>query len=1131
MTAASSTSPLPPSNRAAGSAKDGDERSASGTPRSERQPERLDADTGGRLPVARAAVVGQPLGGAVGEEVAAGHDEEQDRRGQGQTGEGRRAEAPDDGRVDQDVERFDGQRAEGRDGQGDDAAVDGPVEQRHERKVTGAACDGVRLPESEQVFDTGSWAGGTPRSRGPSSSSGCPTAARPAPRPGTPAATARRGRRKRQPYEAVGRPPGRAAVPYAELHCHSNFSFLDGASHPEELAEEAARLGLEALALTDHDGLLRRRALRRGGPGRRAAHGVRGRAHARRQHAAAQNGAARPAGPPPGGAGRRSPGLRRPGPRHQPGPAGRARRAPRSSPSEGLAGRGHRALVGAHRLPQGGGAGRAGGPRARRPPARAAAPAGRRPSGATGWPSSCGTTATRSTRPATTPWPSWPCGHGVACVATANAHYATPPRRPAGHRAGRGAGPPQPRRARSLAARPPAATCARAPSRPGASPATPAWWRRRPRSGGRCAFDLALVAPHLPPFPCPDGLDEMTYLRQLRRAEGARRRYGTRDGRPTPRPRPWPRSTTSSTVIEGLGFPGYFLVVWDIVQFCRARRHLLPGPGLGRQQRRLLRPRHHQRRRRRARPAVRALPVARARRAARHRPRHRERPAGGGHPVRLRALRARAHRPGGQRHHLPGPVGGAGHGQGARLRPRPAGRVVEAGRRLGPGGGHRSARPTTTSPPPCWPWPKQVEDFPRHLGIHSGGMVICDRPVIEVCPVEWARMEDRSVLQWDKDDCAAVGLVKFDLLGLGMLTALHEAVDLIARPPRATTSTSATIPDEDRRSTRCSAGPTPSACSRSRAGPRWPRCPGCEPRTFYDLVVEVALIRPGPIQGGSVHPYIRRRNGQEQVTYLHPLLEKSPGARRSACRCSRSSSCRWPSTWPASRPARPTSCARPWAPSAAASGWSSCARALRRHGRAGHHRCGRRRDLREDGGLRQLRLPREPLGVVRLPRVRVGVDQAARAGGVLRRAAQRPADGLLLAALAGAGRPPPRGGGAHPGPERARLAQAHARALRRLAPTVWPCASGIGYVRSIGRGPGQGDRRRAALRRPGGPRAPGAGAHPRPARGAGDGRGLRRASALDRREALWAVGAVAQSPARVGWPASSPGPTRRRCRA
>src|SRR6202040_3959619 len=73
----------------------------------------------------------------------------------------------------------------------------------------------------------------------------------------------------------------------------------------------------------------------------------------------------------------------------------------------------------------------------------------------------------------------------------------------------------------------------------------------------------------------------------------------------------------------------------------------------------------------------------------------------------------------------------------------------------------------------------EVVDFPRHLGIHSGGMVICDRPVVEICPVEWGRMPGRSVLQWDKDDCAAAGLVKFDLLGLGMLFALHYTVDLV----------------------------------------------------------------------------------------------------------------------------------------------------------------------------------------------------------------------------------------------------------------------------------------------------------------------------------------------------------------
>ena len=99
-------------------------------------------------------------------------------------------------------------------------------------------------------------------------------------------------------------------------------------------------------------------------------------------------------------------------------------------------------------------------------------------------------------------------------------------------------------------------------------------------------------------------------------------------------------------------------------------------------------------------------------------------------------------------------------------------------------------------PAPVLELAPQIEDAPRHLGIHSGGMVICDRPVIEVCPVEWGRMEERSVLQWDKDDCAAAGLVKFDLLGLGMLSALHYAVDLV-REHRGYEIDLATIPQED----------------------------------------------------------------------------------------------------------------------------------------------------------------------------------------------------------------------------------------------------------------------------------------------------------------------------------------------
>ena len=167
----------------------------------------------------------------------------------------------------------------------------------------------------------------------------------------------------------------------------------------------------------------------------------------------------------------------------------------------------------------------------------------------------------------------------------------------------------------------------------------------------------------------------------------------------------------------------------------------------------------------------------------------------------------------------------------------------------------------------------ELEHGPRHLGIHSGGMVICDRPVVEVCPVEWARMENRSVLQWDKEDCARTGLVKFDLLGLGMLSAIHYAIDFVAEVHETDIDMASMPQDPEVYDMLCRADTIGVFQIESRA--QMATLPRLKPRKFYDLVVEVALIRPGPIQGGSVHPYIRRRNGKEPVTYLHPLLEKS----------------------------------------------------------------------------------------------------------------------------------------------------------------------------------------------------------------------------------------------------------------
>ncbi|MDQ0896084.1 error-prone DNA polymerase [Agromyces ramosus] len=167
---------------------------------------------------------------------------------------------------------------------------------------------------------------------------------------------------------------------------------------------------------------------------------------------------------------------------------------------------------------------------------------------------------------------------------------------------------------------------------------------------------------------------------------------------------------------------------------------------------------------------------------------------------------------------------------------------------------------------------EQVLTFPRHLGIHSGGMVLTDRPVGEVCPIEHARKENRTVLQWDKDDCAWMGLVKFDLLGLGMLAALQYTFDLV-RDSTGEHWELATLPKEEAAvyDMLCRADSIGVFQVESRA--QIGTLPRLKPRCFYDLVVEIALIRPGPVQGGAVHPYIRRRTGEEEVSYLHPNLE------------------------------------------------------------------------------------------------------------------------------------------------------------------------------------------------------------------------------------------------------------------
>jgi error-prone DNA polymerase len=389
--------------------------------------------------------------------------------------------------------------------------------------------------------------------------------------------------------------------------------------------------------------------------------------------------------------------------------------------------------------------------------------------------------------------------------------------------------------------------------------------------GVECAFDLTLVAPDLPPFAVPAGFaDEDDCLRHLT-FEGAARRYGSR----ADNPKAYAQLDHELEVIRTLGFPGYFLVVWDIVRFCRQEDILAQGRGSA------------------ANSAVCfALQISHA------------------DPVKWNLLFERFLAP--ERDGPPdidvdieadrreeviqyvyrkhGRFHAAQVANVITYRARSA--IRDAAKALGYSPGQQDAfgkrvdrwsSVAIGSEPgergheipedvlECAAW---LEDTPRHLGVHSGGMVIAKTPVSEIVPVEWATAADRSVLQWDKDDCAAIGLTKFDLLGLGMLSALHYTIDLVARHHDVHIGLhDLDLADPAVYDMLCEADAVGVFQVESRA--QLGALPRLRPREFYDLVVEVALIRPGPIQGGSVHPYLRRRSGEEQWQHAHPLLESA----------------------------------------------------------------------------------------------------------------------------------------------------------------------------------------------------------------------------------------------------------------
>ncbi|MFI5914959.1 error-prone DNA polymerase [Dactylosporangium sp. NPDC051541] len=659
--------------------------------------------------------------------------------------------------------------------------------------------------------------------------------------------------RKRPEYTAPDITKNTGTTPYAELHCHSNFSFLDGASHPEELAETAARLGLEAIAITDHDGF----------------YGVvRFAEAARALDLKTVFGA------------ELSLGL--PGPQNgEPDPLGRHLLLLARGP-EGYA-RLSRVISEAHL--RGGEKGR---PVYDLEETAAAlrdhvvlltgcrkghVPAALAQNGMEAAKAELDKLSTlfgeesvvveltshgdplddeRNDALAT-------IGQKLQIVATNNVHYAQPKDRKlatalAAVRARRSLD--------EIDGWLPAAGSAYL--RSGAEMATrfqafPDAVPNAARLGRELAFDLQLVAPNLPDYPVPvQGLTEMQWLRHLT-AEGAKERYPGNQ-------KAHEQLEHELAMIEELDFPGYFLVVHDIVTFCQRNGIYCQGRGSA------------------ANSAVcYALKITNV------------------DAVRWGLLFERFLSP--ERdgppdididiesdrreeviQHVYKKYGREFTAQVANvISYRPKSAVRDMAKAFGHSPGQQDAwskqidrwgavtvSETEDIPKPVVDFANELLTFPRHLGIHSGGMVICDRPVIEVCPVEHARMLNRTVLQWDKDDCAAVGLVKFDLLGLGMLSALRYAFEMIdseldiAHMP---------LDDPEVYAMLCRADSVGVFQVESRA--QMATLPRLKPETFYDLVVEVALIRPGPIQGGSVHPFIRRKNGKEPVTYPHPLLEPS----------------------------------------------------------------------------------------------------------------------------------------------------------------------------------------------------------------------------------------------------------------
>jgi len=392
----------------------------------------------------------------------------------------------------------------------------------------------------------------------------------------------------------------------------------------------------------------------------------------------------------------------------------------------------------------------------------------------------------------------------------------------------------------------------------------------------RLAFTLKDLGYRFPDFPLPPGETPLEHLRELVE-RGVRARYGT--GPLVTRARR--QVAHELDVIGRLDLAGYFLIVWDIVEYCRANDILVQGRGsaansavcyalgitavdpIGME---LLFERFLSEARGEWPDIDIDLPSGERREAVIQYVYRRYGRLGAGMTANVITYRGRsAAREVGKALGLPRDmqdrlarlVSNWGYQDSADLLTK---HLAEAG--------CDPRHPRIRHFAALW---MRIQDLPRHLGQHSGGMVIAAGRLDDVVPLEPATMPGRVVIQWDKDDCAGLGIIKIDLLGLGMMAVLQDSLTLVGETGGSVDL--ARLPPDDPAVYRSLQQADTIGVFQVESRAQMATLPRIHPERFYDLVVQVAIIRPGPIVGQMVHPYVRRRRGREAVTYPHPSLE------------------------------------------------------------------------------------------------------------------------------------------------------------------------------------------------------------------------------------------------------------------